>query len=87
MTYKTAEKKNTLSVREAKACFSEVIRKASSGQDFTVTVHGRPAARISGGGKRTSVFKVNWKWLEGMKPKHLPESATSIIRNDRDARG
>ena len=40
------KKTNTWKLQDAKACFSEVVRKARAGAPQTVTVHGKDAVVI-----------------------------------------
>ena len=76
------------SVREAKAHFSELIRRAAQGGEITVTSHGHPAVRVIPATKvPDKPFRVDLKWLRNMRvaPKQTPSER--IVREDRDARG
>ena len=49
---------NTWKLQDAKARFSEVVRKARDGQPQTVTVHGEPAVIITAA-KKSRTAKSN----------------------------
>lgn len=44
--YSDLMKRASLGVRQAKAKFSEVVRRAQAGQEVTITDRGRPVARV-----------------------------------------
>lgn len=81
------ERGRVLSVREAKASFSEILHEAAKGSPATITLHGKPAARIVGTNRNSAPFKVNWDHLRKMKITTPGVSATTIIRADREGRG
>ena len=75
----------TLTVREARACFSEVVRQAEHGTEFMVTSHGKPMARISGPAGRRQ-FAVDWEWLKSMPVIRGKPLSETILRHERDGR-
>lgn len=42
-----------IGLRELRQNASDVVRRAEAGEEFVITVSGRPAARLTGTGKKT----------------------------------
>lgn len=78
--------KNTMSVRDGKNRFSELIRRAAAGEEITITWHGHPQARLCRAIPERHAFKTDWKWLKSMPLTDLQASSEQMIREDRDGR-
>ena len=76
-----------MSVRQAKARFSQLVREASAGYEVTVTSHGEPRARLVPVRRRPRRFKVDRKRLAGARAGKRGTPAEQIVRRDRDGRG
>ena len=77
----------TVSVREAKARFSEIISQAFRGEVITVTSHGVPKAQVAPVDMVESVaMKVDRQWLQNMSHHQRGTPAEKQIREDRDGR-
>jgi prevent-host-death family protein len=84
--YSAERSGSVMTVREAKARFSELVRLAAEGHDVTITSHGQPKARLVAAAAEARPFRVPWEWLRTMKVKEPQTPAEQIIREDRDAR-
>jgi prevent-host-death family protein len=73
-------------VREAKNRFSELVRRAAQGEQITITLHGRPAARLTRASEERRRFVVDWEWLRNMNTADTQTPAEALIRADRDSR-
>ena len=73
-------------LREAKNRLSELVRRAAQGEQITITLHGEPRVQLSRIQERPRPFKVDWKWLRGMKIADSQTPAETLIRAERDGR-
>lgn len=78
--------KTTVSVRDGKNRFSELIKRAAAGEEITITSYGHACARLSKAKPEAHIFKADWKWLESMPLTDEKTSSDQIIREDRDGR-
>ena len=78
---------NTWKLQDAKARFSEVVRKAREGEPQTVTVHGEPAVVVSAvkspqnadGDLTMAGFIERSKKYRGLALKIPPRTKTSLL--------
>ena len=64
------------SLRESKAKLSELVERASRGEDVLISVHGRIKARLTHAG--TSTAKSNAQWIRELKA--LQKKYTKRVR-------
>jgi len=75
-----------VTVREAKAHFSEMVRAAAAGTEIIVTSHGEPRVRLVPVQPQGRPFKVNRRLLAVPPVRPVTRPAEELIREDRDAR-
>jgi prevent-host-death family protein len=75
------------SVREAKASFSALSRRAAAGEEITITWHGRAWARLAPIRPDSAAFRVDRVWLNTMPRRKQGVPSETLVRVDRDARG
>jgi prevent-host-death family protein len=73
-----------MTVREAKAKFSDVLDAASHGDEILVTSHGRPKARITSLQRTNRPLRIDLDWLKTMKVLRASTPAEVLIRKERD---
>ena len=83
----SSTKRAVLSVREAKAHFSSLIRRAAKGEETTITWHGQARARISAVRADGDGFHIDREWLKSMPDRRRGALAEELVRADRDSRG
>jgi len=77
-------RRDVLGVREAKDQWSQLLKRASNGEEIVIASDGIPIAMIVGykpaiGGKP---YQPNWKFLRSMR---VTPSSTPGIRAERDS--
>ena len=77
--------RGTVSVRQAKDRFSELVRRASSGERITIVSHGKPKALLSSAASAPAALSIDWDWLRGMSSRG-GTPAVDMVREDRDGR-
>lgn len=75
------------SVREAKASFSALSRRAAAGEEITITWHGRAWARLAPIRPDSAAFRVDHVWLNTMPRRKQGVPSETLVRSERDARG
>lgn len=78
--------KTTVTIRDGKNRFSELVRRAAQGEEITITSHGRVRARLCKTKPHGNVFVVDWKWLRNMRAARKQKAAERLVREDRDSR-
>lgn len=78
--------RNVFTVREARASFSELVKRASEGAEMIITSHGRQKAAVTGV-RAGRPFVPDRRRLESMKPLKGVPAAEDLIRVDREGRG
>lgn len=73
-------------LKDAKARLSELIQKASEGDDVIITRHGQAVAKIAPITQTDRVFRVNRKLLTFKLLSQKGPTAEAIIREERDSR-
>ncbi|MGC2354162.1 MAG: type II toxin-antitoxin system prevent-host-death family antitoxin [Candidatus Udaeobacter sp.] len=79
----------TTTLREAKARLSEMVKRASRGEEVVITVHGKKTARLVAVPKRNKKFnKEKWlKELDKLREKNWTgrygRSIEEILEEDR----
>ena len=76
----------TVTVREARARFSEILDAVSQGEEFVVTSHGEPKAKIIAPPASTAPLSIDLKWLKSMPVSRPHVTSDVLIRHDRDTR-
>ncbi|MFO7871167.1 MAG: type II toxin-antitoxin system prevent-host-death family antitoxin [Kiritimatiellia bacterium] len=76
----------TVTVRDGKNRFSELVRRAARGEEITITSHGREQARLCKAERRGNALAVDWKWLRNMRVARRQNSSEQIVREDRNGR-
>lgn len=77
----------TVTVRDGKNRFSELVRRAARGEEITITSHGREQARLCKVEPRRNALAVDWKWLRNMRVGGKQIPSEQLVREDRDGRG
>lgn len=82
----------TTTLREAKARLSEMVKRASHGEEVVITVHGKEKAKIVAVPKRAKTTDKK-KWLAELKALRrkysigkIGRSSEEIIAEDREDR-
>lgn len=75
----------TVTVRDGKNRFSELVRRAAQGEEITITSHGREQARLCKAEPRGNALAVDWKWLRTMRVAGNHKPSEQLVREDRDA--
>jgi prevent-host-death family protein len=78
--------KTTVTVRDGKNRFSEIVRRAARGEEITITSHGREQARLCKAEPRRNALAVDWKWLRNMRVAKKQKPSEQLVREDRDGR-
>ena len=74
-----------VNVRSAKARLSELLQRASAGEEIVIAAAGWPKAKLVGLGETTPLpFRVNRALLRGRPKKGV--RAERLVRAERDAR-
>jgi prevent-host-death family protein len=76
-----------VSVREAKAQFSALVARAATGEEITLSWHGKPRARLVPLQAAGTVFRVDRDWLRSMPVRGHGKRAEELVRAERDSRG
>ena len=76
----------TVTVRDGKNRFSELVRRAARGEEITITSHGREQARLCKSEPRRHTLAIDWNWLRNMRVAKKQKPSEQLVREDRDGR-
>ena len=76
----------TVTVRDGKNRFSELVRRAARGEEITITSHGRKQAKLCKSEPRQNTLAIDLKWLRNMKVARKQKPSEQLVREDRDGR-
>ena len=77
---------HTINVRKAKAEFSAILEAVANGEEFVITSHGSPKARIVPLEQSEAPISVDFDWLESMPVGRRDADADGYVREERDSR-
>jgi prevent-host-death family protein len=73
-------------LREAKNRLSELVRRATEGEQITIMLYGEPRVRLTRIVAGARPFQVDRSWLRNMKVASSQTPAEALIRAEREGR-